>query len=54
MPARLYFLLGRPVRLDRALCGDRAAADGVYLDIKRAVKEGIAWLLAKREEDPFK
>lgn len=52
-PNRLYFLFGRPIETSADMVQDRQMTDAVYADVKRAVEEQIAYLLAKRETDPY-
>jgi len=54
VPARMYFLFGKPTVLTPDLCSDKVKCQQVYLEMKREVEQGIAYLLRKREQDPYK
>lgn len=56
IPGRLYYLFGKPVSLrgKGELLKDKEEANELYLQIKSQVEEGIAYLLKKREEDPYR
>lgn len=55
-PGRLYFLFGKPFRTagrEQEL-QSKAAADGVYKEMKKEVENCLQYLLGKREEDPYR
>lgn len=55
-PGRLYFLFGKPIstagRKDELR--DKANAHHLYLQVKGEVEASMAYLLKKREEDPYR
>ncbi|KAJ4836959.1 hypothetical protein Tsubulata_037672 [Turnera subulata] len=53
---RFYFLFGKPVRTKgkEMMLRDKANAEQLYLQIKSQVEDNIAYLLKKREEDPYR
>ena len=53
VPRRFYFLFGRPIETAPELAADRAACQALYGDVKAAVEGGLAYLLRKREADPY-
>ncbi|XP_048134020.1 phytyl ester synthase 1, chloroplastic-like [Rhodamnia argentea] len=56
IPGRLYYLFGKPIetrgRYERLK--DRENANELYLQVKSGVESCIAYLLKKREEDPYR
>ncbi|KAJ4831351.1 hypothetical protein Tsubulata_015974 [Turnera subulata] len=56
VPGRLYFLFGKPIRTKgkEELLVDREQANQLYLHIKSQVESCMAYLLRKREEDPYR
>ena len=52
-PNRLYFLFGQPIETSADMVKDRERVDAVYAQVKSAVETQIAYLLAKRETDPY-
>ncbi|KAK2977353.1 hypothetical protein RJ640_013332 [Escallonia rubra] len=56
IPGRLYFLFGKPIQTKgRAeILKDRECAKELYLQIKTEVERNIAYLIKKREEDPYR
>ncbi|KAJ4839512.1 hypothetical protein Tsubulata_046718 [Turnera subulata] len=56
MPGRFYFLFGKPIRTKgmEEMLKDRETANEVYSQIKSEVEQSIAYLLRKREEDPYR
>ncbi|KAF9681672.1 hypothetical protein SADUNF_Sadunf05G0026300 [Salix dunnii] len=57
LPGRFYFLFGKPISTkDRKeeILKDRENANQLYLHIKSEVEGCIAYLLKKREEDPYR
>ncbi|KAL4590822.1 hypothetical protein LXL04_003765 [Taraxacum kok-saghyz] len=56
IPGRFYYLFGKPVEtkgLEKVL-DDKENAEVLYLQIKSEVEKNIAYLLKKREEDPYR
>eukprot|EP01018_Ginkgo_biloba_P005958 Gb_18591 [translate_table: standard] len=55
-PGRLYFLFGKPISTAgrRSEVEDKAKAQHLYVQIKGEVEAAIAYLLRKREEDPYR
>lgn len=53
---RLYFKFGAPIRTEgmQEVLTDKAAAAALYAHVKGEVEDGLAYLLKKREEDPYK
>ena len=51
---RYYFLFGRPIRTEKAMAKDREEVAKVYSQAKRALEDGITYLLEQRENDPFR
>ncbi|KAJ4831350.1 hypothetical protein Tsubulata_015973 [Turnera subulata] len=56
IPGRFYFLFGKPIQTkgERKMLEDRESANRLYLQIKSEVEKSIAYLLKKREEDPYR
>ncbi|GAX82792.1 hypothetical protein CEUSTIGMA_g10218.t1 [Chlamydomonas eustigma] len=54
VPARMYFLFGKPVQITKDLYNDREGSQKVYDHIRKQVEDGIGLLLRSREQDPFK
>lgn len=56
VPGRFYYLFGKPIRLEgrEDLLKDKEKATEVYLQVKNEVEQNIAYLLKKREEDPYR
>ncbi|KAF8018011.1 hypothetical protein BT93_H3034 [Corymbia citriodora subsp. variegata] len=56
IPGRLYYLFGKPIetRGKYELLEDRENAKELYLQVKSSVESCIAYLLKKREEDPYR
>ena len=56
VPGRFYFLFGKPIRTAgrEDILKDRESANELYLQIKSEVEQNIAYLLKKREEDPYR
>lgn len=52
-PRRLYFLFQQPIHTAPADTQDRARCDALYAQTRRAVQDGIAWLLEQRQRDPY-
>eukprot|EP00798_Chlamydomonas_sp_ICE-L_P020293 gene20293-27050_t len=53
-PARFYYKFQKPVETDQSMLKDKDAAQAAYMGIKAQVEGGLAYLLEKREEDPYK
>ncbi|XP_051137440.1 phytyl ester synthase 1, chloroplastic-like [Andrographis paniculata] len=56
VPGRLYFLFGKPIETKgkEELLKDNIKVKELYLEIKSGVEQNIAYLLEKREEDPYR
>ncbi|KAJ8760709.1 hypothetical protein K2173_017765 [Erythroxylum novogranatense] len=56
LPGRFYYLFGKPIRTKgkEELLQDKEQAKQFYLQIKSEVKHNLAYLLKKREEDPYR
>lgn len=56
IPGRFYYLFGKPIHTKGRpeLVKDKEAAKQVYLEAKEEVEKSIAYLLKKREEDPYR
>ncbi|CAA7023760.1 unnamed protein product [Microthlaspi erraticum] len=56
VPGRFYYLFGKPIQTNGRpeLLKDKEAANRVYLEAKEDVEKSIAYLLKKREEDPYR
>uniref|UniRef100_A0A6M2EXF1 Acyltransferase n=1 Tax=Populus davidiana TaxID=266767 RepID=A0A6M2EXF1_9ROSI len=57
VPGRFYFLFGKPIETrgrKEEILEDREKANQLYLHIKSEVERCIAYLLKKREEDPYR
>lgn len=56
VPGRFYYLFGKPIQTKGRpeLLKDKEAANRVYLEVKADVEKSIAYLLTKREEDPYR
>ena len=53
LPARNYFLFGRPVRTNRLDPKDRDACMKVYREVEAQVRRGLDDLVRARQHDPF-
>lgn len=55
-PGRFYYFFGKPIetRGKEELLRDKASTDEVYAHVKSEVESSIAYLLKKREEDPYR
>ncbi|KAK3011153.1 hypothetical protein RJ639_011097 [Escallonia herrerae] len=53
---RLYFLFGKPIQTKgrEEILKDRECAKELYLQIKAEVERNVAYLMKKREEDPYR
>uniref|UniRef100_A0A7N0UA87 AB hydrolase-1 domain-containing protein n=1 Tax=Kalanchoe fedtschenkoi TaxID=63787 RepID=A0A7N0UA87_KALFE len=56
IPGRLYYLFGKPIETKgrEETLKQKEAARELYLHVKSQVEDQIAYLLRKREEDPFR
>ncbi|CAL5381066.1 unnamed protein product [Camellia sinensis] len=56
IPGRFYYLFGKPIQTKgkEAMLKDRENAKELYLQIKSEVERNIAFLIKKREEDPYR
>eukprot|EP00466_Bigelowiella_natans_P000599 jgi/Bigna1/125940/aug1.1_g648 len=54
LPARFYFLFGKPVETFNLDYKDKEECQRVYESIRRDVEVGIDMLLAERDKDPFR
>ncbi|KAF8017906.1 hypothetical protein BT93_H2964 [Corymbia citriodora subsp. variegata] len=56
IPGRFYYLFGKPIetRGRYESLKDRENANELYLEVKSGVESCIAYLLKKREEDPYR
>ena len=56
VPGRLYYLFGKPIQTKgkEVMLKDREKARELYLQIKSEVERNIAFLIRKREEDPYR
>lgn len=56
IPGRFYYLFGKPIETKGRpeLVKDKEAANRVYLEAKAEVEKSLAYLLKKREEDPYR
>ncbi|KAK6137344.1 hypothetical protein DH2020_028904 [Rehmannia glutinosa] len=56
MPGRFYFLFGKPMETKGRgdLVKDKIKANEFYLQIKSDVERSMAYLIKKREEDPYR
>lgn len=53
VPARYYFVFGRPIDTQSVDGGDREACQRVYDQARLSVESGIEYLRAAREQDPY-
>ncbi|GLT75400.1 hypothetical protein SLA2020_471300 [Shorea laevis] len=56
IPGRFYYLFGKPIRLKgkEELLKNKETADKLYSHVKSEIEANIAYLLKKREEDPYR
>jgi len=54
IPARHYFLFGRPMSSEGIDYRNKQACDSFYSEVKRELERGIEDLLRARSDDPFK
>eukprot|EP00232_Nephroselmis_pyriformis_P021879 CAMPEP_0182856028 /NCGR_PEP_ID=MMETSP0034_2-20130328/2193_1 /TAXON_ID=156128 /ORGANISM="Nephroselmis pyriformis, Strain CCMP717" /LENGTH=728 /DNA_ID=CAMNT_0024987063 /DNA_START=30 /DNA_END=2216 /DNA_ORIENTATION=- len=53
VPNRFYFLLGEPIKTEKADLEDPARVDALYKEVKGSLEGGIDYLLRKRKDDPY-
>ena len=51
---RYYYLFQQPIVTSPADLEDREACDRIYADVKGGVQQGLAFLQAQRERDPYR
>ena len=54
LPDRFYFCFGRPIETDAVDASDAAACEELYSEVQRELEGDLAWLLARRTEDPYR
>ncbi|OWM66972.1 hypothetical protein CDL15_Pgr000424 [Punica granatum] len=56
VPGRMYYLFGKPIETGgkEKILMDKKNASELYLQIKSEVERGMAYLLKKRKEDPYR
>lgn len=56
LPGRYYYLFGKPIETKgkEEILKNRENANELYLHIKSEVENCLAYLLRKREEDPYR
>lgn len=56
VPGRFYYLFGKPIQTKgmEMMLKDRDNANELYLQIKCEVENNMAYLIKKREEDPYR
>ncbi|XP_031284310.1 acyltransferase-like protein At1g54570, chloroplastic [Pistacia vera] len=56
IPGRFYYLFGKPIHTKgkEVFLRDKENANELYLHVKSEVERNIAYLLKKREEDPYR
>lgn len=56
VPGRFYYLFGKPIRTEgrENMLKDRENAKELYLQIQSEVEKNMAYLIKKREEDPYR
>ncbi|XP_076922202.1 phytyl ester synthase 1, chloroplastic-like [Bidens hawaiensis] len=56
VPGRFYYLFGKPIRTEgrENMLKDRQNAKELYMEIKSEVEKSMAFLIKKREEDPYR
>ncbi|GJZ97825.1 acyltransferase-like protein, chloroplastic, partial [Tanacetum coccineum] len=56
VPGRFYYLFGKPIKTKgvEKILNDKDISQALYLQIKREVEKNIAYLINKREEDPYR
>lgn len=56
LPGRYYYLFGKPIvtKGKKEILKDKENAKKLYLEIQSDIENSIAYLLKKREEDPYR
>nr|XP_043621836.1 acyltransferase-like protein At1g54570, chloroplastic [Erigeron canadensis] len=56
IPGRFYYLFGKPIKTKgmEKILNDKEISQAMYLLIKSEVEKNIAYLIRKREEDPYR
>ncbi|KAB1202779.1 hypothetical protein CJ030_MR8G022187 [Morella rubra] len=56
IPGRFYYLFGKPIEIKgrKEFLKDKELANQLYLQIKSEVESNMAFLIKKREEDPYR
>ncbi|KAK7847384.1 acyltransferase-like protein [Quercus suber] len=56
IPGRFYYLFGKPIKTKgrEDILKDKQVANQLYLQIKAEVERNLAFLIEKREEDPYR
>lgn len=56
IPGRFYYLFGKPIKTKgkKELLKDKESAKQLYLHIKSQVEHSMAYLIKKREDDPYR
>ncbi|KAL4637357.1 hypothetical protein ACB092_03G071700 [Castanea dentata] len=56
IPGRFYYLFGKPIKTKgrEDILKDKQVANQLYLQIKAEVERNMAFLIEKREEDPYR
>lgn len=56
VPGRFYYLFGKPIQTKgkEKMLKDRENAKELYMEIKSEVEKSMAYLIKKREEDPYR
>lgn len=53
LPARMYYFLRAPIKLEPSMAKDRQACEEVYAQIRGQVEGGLTYLLHMRGADPW-
>ncbi|CAM9213595.1 unnamed protein product, partial [Choristocarpus tenellus] len=53
VPARHYFVFGRPIETSGVEAQDRKGCEDLYQQARSSVEAGIQYLLAARDHDPY-
>ncbi|KAI3825438.1 hypothetical protein L1987_06925 [Smallanthus sonchifolius] len=56
VPGRFYYLFGKPIKTKRMekILNDKDISQALYAQIKHVVEKNIAYLIKKRDEDPYR
>lgn len=56
LPGRYYYLFGKPIETKgrEEILKDKDNANKLYLEIQSEIEQSIAYLIKKREEDPYR